>query len=388
MPEISLAIIILAFVSYFIYVLVWTTNEINSFMERFFKRVENEDPHASWDSIMKPQGNFWLKLVSVPFLAIVVVFSFFLTSPALIFFTLTFSITAVALVVGAALSGYILKARHRVLSNEGGRVLLKGKGAVVSSFLVALLGHKKKSFRELAIHFMKMWGSIGAMRNLHAPDIHLDPESLKVAKRVSKEIRDGISQMTWDHWNGIRQLSGSWIYWQRLQDSAAGKDDPKILKAFLANKHAPNEIKKFFVQQKELHQHFPHIYCEKDRRKAVVKEINGCDFVRCPVCMGTEGLTFPVKLVRGEIGGAGSAQLKEGVLSLPLWDDENNRVEMAELDELIILPIERMDWAVAAALEKLENEHPRPLPRLLLGAGVTLNPNSAEIIKNYGKQDE
>ena len=388
MPEISLAVIVLTFVSYFIYVLVWTTNEINSFMDRFFQRVENEDPRASWDPIMNPDGSIWVKWLTIPLVAIVVVFSCFLDSGALAFLTITLAITAAALVLGTALSSYILKAHLRVLSNEGGKVLHSGKGAVVSSFLVALLGHKKRAYRELAIHFMKMWGSIASMRNLHSPDIHLTPDSLKKAKQVSKEIRDGITQMTWDHWNGVRILTGTWIYWQRLQASAAGKDDPKILKAFLANKHAPNEIKKFFARQKELHQHFPHVYHEKERRKAVVKKINGGEFVRCPATMETEGMIFPVKTVRGEIGGKGASRLEDGVLTLPLWDDENNRVHIAEVDEVIIHPIDQIDWAVAATLEKLENEHPRPLPKLLIGAGVTLNPNSEEIIKNYGKQNE
>ena len=388
MSEISLGIIALTFVSYFIYVLIWTTNEINSFMERFFERVENDDPHASWDPIMNPKGGVWVKWLTIPLVGIVVTFSLFMDSAALAFVTITMAITAAALVLGTALTSFVQRAHLRILSNEGGRVLHSGKGAVVSSFLVALLGHKKKSFRELSIHFMKMWGSIGAMRNLHAPDIHLDPASLKKAQRVSKEIRDGISQMTWDHWNGVRILTGTWIYWQRLQASAAGKDDPKILRAFLANKHAPNEIKKFFARQRELHQHFPHVYSAKDRRKAVVKKINGCEFVRCPISMGTEDLIFPVKRVRGEIGGTDKSHLEGGVLTLQLWDDENNQVHMAEVDELIIHPIDQLDWAVAATLEKLENEHPRPLPRLLMGAGVTLNPNSEEIIKNYGKQNE
>ncbi len=385
MPAPGYLIVSLLFLVYLVYLIAWFQMDFRK-LTSGIKQFEFEAPRSDlWHRILDLKSLNILRWVTVLFYAAIIFFSIQLESGPIALGIICLAMAVGVFPLGNSMGKVLLKRRAVRVEKEGRRLIREGKEFEVEALLGGLSHRKEKAYSIVAVNLLKTWGSMLSMNYLLGFDGRSGIDAVRTAGAHGTLIQKAVAISSKDKWKGLRLLVNRWTYWKRLQLAAEGKDDPDLLSGMKAQR-VPPELQNFFLTQHKLHQHFPSIYCTKDLQKATLKNINGCNFIRCPHCLSGDSLVYPVAKVIGEIGGNSDEKLVDGVLRLSFWDEVNKRVSKAAVDEVRIFDIPNIDWAVAAAVERLENEHPAPKPMIHVEEGLNLTPNTREIIGNYNEQ--
>lgn len=386
MTDLAFPIIFGLFIVYLVVLSLWKGRDKRHISENI-EQIRSERARSDlWAQALKPRSTNLLNWISGIYYLGIIFFAVQLGDGPQAMAVIIVATALGAFALGDGLGILILKTRVRIVEKEGTRLLKEGKEFEVEALLDGLVTRKEKRYQSLRVDLLQLWGSFRSMSQMLELDPYSDPNDLESAKEAGSLIKKGVISMRRDTWKGIRLLVGNCTYWKRLQLAAEGKDDPGFLIELENHKKVPKNVKSFFKGQHEFHQHFPAVYCKKDLRRPEIKRINGCRFIRCPYCFSTDHLMVAGESIHGEVGGEGKMILRDGVLKIPLWDEESKEINLAEVDQVTIFGIEKIDWAVAATVERLENGHPQPLPRIIIDAGAKLSLNSIQIVKEYNSQ--
>lgn len=385
MPSLESLVIILIFFAYAVFLFVWAREDIRT-LTSGIAHFEFEEPRKDiWIKILDHRSFNILGWVTGLFYAGVMTCSILWLSGPYAMAYITVATALGALVLGNVFPTLIRKRKAKIVEKEGRRLIMEGMAHEVEALLGGLTARKEKVYVELAVDLLKAWGSFRSMIQLFEFNRKSEIERVSTAYKTGNRLQRVIFNTSHDRWKGVRILVDNWMYWKRLQLAAEGKDHYELLEDLAEQRKVPVDLQKFFKTQYELHQHFPNVFCERDLQRAVIKEINGCRFIRCPHCFSVKHLVYPVEHVVGLIGGEADGKLENGKIHFAYWNADSKTVSKAQVDEIRISDIPNLDWAVAATVEKLENEHPVPKPRIIVENGVTLSPNSLEIIENYNQ---
>lgn len=112
-------------------------------------------------------------------------------------------------------------------------------------------------------------------------------------------------------------------------------------------------------QQIALKQAFPALWCSACNARAVEVRRMLWLWVECRQCKGNADLVIGVKVAVGVLGPIPAGPHPDGELRVPLWDAKEKRALPAEIDVLEVVGGGDMDydWAVAAVVETLGNQH-------------------------------
>jgi len=144
-------------------------------------------------------------------------------------------------------------------------------------------------------------------------------------------------------------------------------------------------IVKAYIKQAQLVRDYPHVYCLKDYAWAVRSKRWPWKFVSGPISNEYQQVIGGVKMVVGTIGPAQKEELKEGILSLPIWDTSDKKAIPIVLDAIEIHSGGdfNYDWAVSASIEALRNKFPQRSTgyKIHIAQSVELSANTHALLK-------
>ena len=357
-----------------------------AFRERLLELLEfSEDSDDKIVDLIN-KGGLALHEVAAPFLILYLIVVVAMTDgqevTVLMCFAYIFSFLYLVLkqYSGNQMDSKIGAVEHQLLQyEEEGRELMHVRLCSI------MIKTRRMDYKNLAFLRMKAFGSPYALELMRESWSDDEPIIIEMSHRCHEELTTKMSEIHPDQWVGFHDLVEDHIYWRMIAEEMTGDAEPDLLPRLIESDVAPAPLRKFLDLNWKLHQAGLNAYCIVDMKRGVTFEWGELSFVRCPECNGIQPLRAPVQKVVGQIGGKGDWHLEDGVLTVQLWNEQDKKARFAEVDEIEVLPMEKVDWPVAAVLEILSNRELDQLPRITLAQGVELHPNTREIIARFGQ---
>jgi hypothetical protein len=147
-----------------------------------------------------------------------------------------------------------------------------------------------------------------------------------------------------------------------------------------------DKIDNIVYSQLKLREGFPHLFCRHCLARPETQRFREWEWVRCRHCKDVSGLVTGVEQVIGQIGGEEDWKLANGVLEVRIWDAWSRQARAAQIDSLMIIGGQEMDydWAVGAVVQRLQNgrEVDDPPVVIKLVKGVRLEQNSMLLLRS------
>ena len=241
----------------------------------------------------------------------------------------------------------------------------------------------RMDYKNLALLRMKAYGSPYSLDLIKKSWDDDEPIIIEMAHRIHEELTEKMEAVHPDQWLGFDELVEDHIFWRMIVEEMTCEYALQLLPQLIKSHYAPAPLRKFLELNWKLHEAGLEAYCIDHMKKGLKFKWGDVDFVRCPECNSIQPLRAPVQKVVGQIGGKGDWDLKDGVLTVQLWNDKDKKARFAEVDRIEVLPMDNVDWPVAAVLEILSNRELKQLPEISLPEGAELRPNTREIIARF-----
>ncbi len=275
----------------------------------------------------------------------------------------------------------LVKSHVKYLAEEGLEILKTGTLAQVEELILFLAAHKEKEYVKLGLKYLDEWGDPDLFTQLTSDDTR---EVTHFSRKELKEWPGKLDRHKSEPFRRIETLAQEGTFWKRVIDSYSGDDEPAFCQKILDEVAIPEDLKEIYAQQRSLFQSYPRTFSMKHNTRGEIVPLGEGKYIRCPISKKTEDLVMP-EIIIGEIGGVQQSTMDGTTLKLPLWTREQKKTTFFEVDEVHIFWTENQDWAIAATLEKIRNEHPDPLPPLKLTPGLKLSVNSRGIVNDYNQ---
>lgn len=300
------------------------------------------------------------------------------------------AVLAVPLIVIWILLGFVLisafkeytrRLKFRAIVSLLDDLLGNGRARELDGITVGLLEIGDARIIRNTMETMMSWGSptaIGILREIRA-GYHTTMPPI---------FYSGLRRLIFDLDNADPNDMGSMIrltrhtrFWRVLADAYKQKGGEfqveEIEEMAPEHKHLSN----FYRKNQELITSFPDVFCTRSRRRAILTDHGFMEVVSSPEGEFNDDLMMGVKEVVGQIGGENDWQLENGVLQVQMWNAEDKKVAMAEIDTLEVLDTAD-DWAVVAVLDKLTNYRKGRAFKVQMHENAQLSANTIRILED------
>lgn len=116
-------------------------------------------------------------------------------------------------------------------------------------------------------------------------------------------------------------------------------------------------LHKILNTHKHLRNAYPHLFCVNCKTRTELRKQENWEYLSCRNCSDINGIISGVEKVVGTIGGNKNWNQQGTTLYFSLWDQEKKKARFADVDELMVIGNQEMnyDWAINAVLEVLRN---------------------------------
>ena len=360
--------------------------KMRAFREKFQEMLEFSEDSDDKVVALINKSSLALHEVAAPFLIIYLIVVVAMTDgeavTVLMCFAYIFSFLYLVLkqYSGNQMDSKIGAVEHQLLQyEEEGRELMHDRLCGV------MIKTGRMDYKNLAFLRMKAFGSPYALDLMKESWSDDEPIIIEMAHRCHEDLTAKMEVVHPDQWRGFDELIEDHIYWRMIAKEMVGEAEPDLLPRLVESNVAPAPLRKFLDLNWKLQQAGLEAYCIVDMKKGTTFKWGGLTFVRCPECNCIQPLEAPVKKVIGQIGGEGDWELKNGVLTVQLWNDKDKKARFAEVDKIEVLPMDNVDWSVAAVPgDPLQPGNEEELPEIKFPEEIELRPNTREIISRFG----
>lgn len=284
-------------------------------------------------------------------------------------------------------SGYQLDSKigaveHRLMDYEE-----EGEELYHDRLCRVMIGTDRMDYKSLALQRMNAWGSPQCVAVFKETRKDPEPIILELAGRYMKSLKETMGRVQPDSWIGFDELIENYIYWRRISEEMKGEREERMLPRLMDLEIAPRPLRNFFKVNWKIHREGLQGFCKDDLKKAEYFETGGTTFIRCPDCGKVTSLASPVSKIVGQVGGNDPWKLHDGVLTLQLWDQEDKKALVAEVDEIDVIPMEKADWPLVAVLESFSNVSLPTKPKVRIAERVSITPNTKEIVHRFSQEE-
>lgn len=277
---------------------------------------------------------------------------------------------------------YTRRAKHRAITGLLDKMLAKGMAKELDRISEGLLEIDKSKLRRYTMETMLSWGSpsaIAILREIRSGyHTTMPPVFYSSLRRLVFDL---------DHANpkdleSMVRLTRHTRFWLTLSQAYENGKDKATIDSL--EKMAPEHkhLIGFYRSNQKLLDAFPKVFCNKTRRRAILKDHEFMRVVMSPGIEENHNLIAGVEEVIGQIGGEKDGALDSGKLLIQLWNPEEKRVEPAEIDTLEVLE-KADDWAVVAVLDKLGNYGEAHPFKILSEENSKLSENTRRILERH-----